>query len=400
MPPSSLRPVDEVVDQLLEIVQPITETETRALDAALDYFLAQDIASPRDVPPADNSAMDGYAIAHDKVAADKWLPVSDRIAAGQVGKELKAGTAARIFTGAEIPAGADTVVIQENTEAREGEVRILTLPEPGDNVRPGGQDIKKGDVMLRRGQRLTPDCLALMASVGVSQVTTYRQARVAVMSTGDELVEPGMPIKPGQIYNSNRYGLVGLLTGMGIGVIDFGIVPDDREATEARLLEAAEKADCILSSGGVSVGEEDHVKASVETLGRIDIWQLAIKPGKPLAYGEVKGTPFFGLPGNPVSTYVTFMIIARPYLVALQGGKDVQNPSYYGVADFEFKAGGRREYVRVKVESGSNGKTRLSLFGNQGSGIMTSVVWADALAEIEIGQHVQPGDVVRFFPLK
>ncbi len=396
---SPLRPVDEVVNQLLEIVQPISETETRKLDQALNCYLAEDIASPRDVPPADNSAMDGYAICHKATPADEWLTVSDRIAAGQVGKTLEAGTAARIFTGAEIPRGADTVVIQENTESREGEVRLLSMPDVGANVRPQGQDIRNGDLILEKGRRLTPDCLALMASIGIPKVKTVRQLKVAIMSTGDELVEPGDEIKPGQIYNSNRYGLAGLLDEMGIEVIDLGIVPDDRATTEVTLLEAAEQADCILSSGGVSVGEEDHVKASVESLGRIDIWKLAIKPGKPLAYGEVKGTPFFGLPGNPVSTYVTFMVIAQPYLVALQGGADVNRPTYHGVADFEFEAGGRREYVRVKVDA-NNGVTSLSLFGNQGSGIMTSVVWADALAEIEVGQRVKPGDVLRFLPLK
>ncbi len=397
----SLRPVDEVVDQLLQIVKPIRETEARTLDAALNCCLAEDVVSPRDVPPADNSAMDGYALAFETVPGGQWLKVTDRIPAGTVGGALARGTLARIFTGAEIPDGADTVVIQENTETREGEVRIQTMPGArGENVRPRGQDIRAGDVILQSGRRLTPDCLALLASVGVANVATFSPLRIAIMSTGDELVEPGDVVKPGQIYNSNRYGMAGMLKEMGFVVVDLGIVPDTRAATEAALLEAASCSDCILTSGGVSVGEEDYVKAAVELLGHIDIWKLAIKPGKPLAYGDVNGTPFFGLPGNPVSTYVTFMIVAKPFLLALQGCTEVANRAYYGEADFDFKAGGRREYVRVRVRTTASGKIQLELFDNQGSGIMTSVVWADALAEIEVGQQVSAGDPVRFFPLR
>lgn len=394
----ALRPVDEVVDQLLGMVQPTRLTQTVTLDAGLNACLAQDIRSPIDVPPADNSAMDGYAIAFDTVSDTLTYEVSDRIAAGHPGKPLKAGTVARIFTGAQIPAGADTVVMQENTSLTEAGLTLLELPDQFDNVRTRGQDISSGTTILKRGDRLTPKALALAASVGVPNLSVYQPLRVAIMSTGDELVEPGSTVAPGQIYNSNRYALAGLLKQMGMVVIDLGIVEDTPQATEQALLQAAASADCILTSGGVSVGEEDHVKSAVEKLGRLDIWKLAIKPGKPLAYGEVDGVPFFGLPGNPVSTYVTFFVVAMPYLLAKQGFSQIGHEVYTASAEFKFKAGGRREYLRVRTRM-EGSKLVADKFPNQGSGVMTSVVWANALAEVEPGRQVQPGDPLRIFPL-
>jgi len=288
--------------------------------------------------------------------------------------------------------------MQENTELVGDEVKLLSLPGQFENVRSKGQDIEAGSLIIRKGDLLSARTLSLVASVGVAQIEVATPLRIAIMSTGDELVEPGNPVAPGQIYNSNRYALSAMLRNMGMKVIDLGIVADTPEATEQALMDAASMADCILTSGGVSVGEEDHVKAAVEKLGKLELWKLAIKPGKPLAYGEVQGVPFFGLPGNPVSTFVTFHIIARQYLLAMQGRGDYKPFCVTGVSDFSFKGGGRREYLRVQIQN-IEGQTRLSKFPNQGSGIMTSVVWADALAMVEAGQVVQPGDRLTIYPL-
>ncbi|MDA0273662.1 MAG: molybdopterin molybdotransferase MoeA [Proteobacteria bacterium] len=394
----SLRPVDEVVDQLMGLVKPTVKTEFRTLDQALNCCAAKDIQSPVNVPPADNSAMDGYAIAHADVSLQASYLVSARIPAGYVGSSLAPGTVARIFTGAEIPTGADTVVMQENTERDGDAVKLLSLPDQFENVRSKGQDIESGSLIVRKGDLLSARTIGLVASVGVAEVEVATPLRVAIMSTGDELVEPGNAVAPGQIYNSNRYALSAMLRNMGMEVIDLGIVADTPGATEQALLEAASLADCILTSGGVSVGEEDHVKAAVEKLGKVELWKLSIKPGKPLAYGEVQGVPFFGLPGNPVSTFVTFHIVARQYLLAMQGRKDFRPFCVTGESDFSYKGGGRREYLRVQVQN-VEGQTRLTKFPNQGSGIMTSVVWADALAMVEAGQVVQPGDRLTIYPL-
>jgi len=394
----SLRPVDEVVDQLLGLVRPTGRSELRAIDDAVNCCAAKDIESPINVPPADNSAMDGYAIAYADANLQSSYRVSARIPAGHVGSRLAPGTVARIFTGAEIPVGADTVVMQENIELSGDEVKLLSLPDQFENVRSKGQDIEAGSLIIRKGDLLSARTLSLVASVGVAQVEVATPLRIAIMSTGDELVEPGNPVAPGQIYNSNRYALSAMLRNMGMTVIDLGIVADTPEATEQALLDAASMADCILTSGGVSVGEEDHVKAAVEKLGKLELWKLSIKPGKPLAYGEIQGVPFFGLPGNPVSTFVTFHIVARQYLLAMQGRADYKPFCVTGVADFSFKGGGRREYLRVQIQN-IEGQTRLAKFTNQGSGIMTSVVWADALAMVEAGQVVQPGDRLTIYPL-
>ena len=394
----SLRPVDDVVDQLLGLVKPTGKSELRTIDKALNCCAGKDIQSPINVPPADNSAMDGYAIAYADANLQTSYRVSGRIPAGYVGSRLEPGTVARIFTGAEIPVGADTVVMQENTELSGDEVKLLSLPGQFDNVRSKGQDIQAGSLIIRKGDLLSARTLSLVASVGVAEIEVATPLRIAIMSTGDELVEPGNPVAPGQIYNSNRYALSGMLRNMGMEVVDLGIVADTPEATEKAILKAASMADCILTSGGGSVGEEDHVKAAVEKLGKLELWKLAIKPGKPLAYGEVEGVPFFGLPGNPVSTFVTFHIVARQYLLAMQGLSDYEPFCVTGVSDFSFNGGGRREYLRVQIQN-NEGQTMLSKFINQGSGIMTSVVWADALAMVEAGQVVKPGDRLTIYPL-
>lgn len=397
---SQLVPVDQVLEQVLATVSPVAEEQSVSLNDARGRILARDITSPINVPPADNSAMDGYALntEDDAVHEGASLEVSDRIPAGHVGGPLQAGTLVRIFTGAEVPPGANAVVMQENTEEVDGKIRINVMPRERQNIRPMGQDIAEGDVILRRGRRLQPQDLGLIASVGVADCTVFRKLKVAIMSTGDELVQPPGPAKPGQIFNSNHFVLAGLIKDLGMDVVDLGIVRDTAEATETALSRGAAEADCILSSGGVSVGEEDYVKAAVEKLGAIDIWRIAIKPGKPLAFGAVDGTPFFGLPGNPVSSFVTFLIVARPYLLKYQGCADVANPWFCGVADFEQDGGSRREYIRVRFRR-EDDRVHVVKYDNQGSGVMSSVCWADGLAEIDIDQTVRPGGNIKVFPL-
>ncbi|MEX2488951.1 MAG: gephyrin-like molybdotransferase Glp [Pseudomonadales bacterium] len=395
---SSLVSVDQVIETLLEGVVPISANESVKLDEAIGRVLADDISSPLDVPPADNSAMDGYALDVDDLTIKEGgvYQVSDRIAAGQVGQPLQPGTFARIFTGAHIPPRANAVVMQENTEIMDDGVKLNVVPQKYANIRPRGQDLAEGDIVLSRGQRLRPQDVGLMASVGFGECPVFRRLKVAIMSTGDELVEPPGPVREGQIFNSNRYTLVAMLRQLGMEVVDLGIVADTPEATEAALLKGAEEADCIFSSGGVSVGEEDYVKSSVEKLGSIDIWRIAIKPGKPMAFGSVGETPFVGLPGNPVSTFVTFFVIARPWLLKFQGCNRVYNECFHAVSAFDFDGGKRREYLRVKVDYEQG---LIHKYDNQGSGIMSSVCWADALAEVEVGQQIRAGDRVKIIPI-
>ncbi|MDZ7687003.1 MAG: gephyrin-like molybdotransferase Glp [Gammaproteobacteria bacterium] len=399
---SPLLLVDDVIERLLSQAKPVTETECVHLTACIGRVLAEDMASKIDVPPAANSSMDGYAVATSDPAlrAGATLPVEGRIAAGQVGKPLVSGRVARIFTGAPLPEGADAVVMQENTEANGDGVVIRSVPDTGENIRPAGQDIQAGTRLFSAGRRLRPEDAAVLASVGIDQVPVYRRLRVALMSTGDELVDPPGELAPGQIYNSNHFALVGLVRRLGMEVLDVGLVPDDFDATVRALSQAAGGADCIISSGGVSVGEEDYVKAALEQLGGLEMWRVAIKPGKPLAFGNVAGTPFFGLPGNPVSTYVTFTIMAAPWLRAVQGMTDVMPHYIWARAAFEMPAGTRREYVRVRVEPSGDGTLKATSFGNQGSGIMSSVSWANALAEVDIDQEVSYGDRLKVFLLQ
>ena len=301
--PKPLTPVDEAIAEILSHAKSVVETERVSLIDALGRVLAVDQIATVSVPPLDNSAMDGYAFSYRDVPLDKKLVVSQRIVAGQVGTPLKPGTAARIFTGAPIPVGADSIVMQENVEVIGDTILIKSEIKQGRHVRPQGQDIELGSCVLAKGKRLKPQEIGLLASIGVQQVEVFRTLKVAVMSTGDELVEPGQPLAEGQIYNSNRYTLSALLQGLGCEVIDGGIVADSFDATCQQLMMLAEKADVIISSGGVSVGEEDHVKAAVESLGSLFLWKLSIKPGKPLAFGAVKGTPF-----------LVCLVILRPYL--------------------------------------------------------------------------------------
>ncbi|HJX57284.1 MAG TPA: gephyrin-like molybdotransferase Glp [Thiobacillus sp.] len=387
---------DQLLDALLERARGLTETETVSITDALGRVLAAPQASAITVPPLDNSAMDGYAVrAADVVVAGVRLPVSQRILAGAVGAPLQPGTAARIFTGAPVPPGADAVLMQEYCMAEGESVVINKLPQPGENIRRAGEDIEAGGQVLATGTRIGAAEMGLAASVGLAALPVFKRLKVACFFTGDELVTPGTALRPGQIYNSNRYLLAGLLKSLGCELTDFGIVPDSLEATKAALEGAASIADVVITSGGVSVGEADYVKAAVEKLGRVEMWKVAMKPGKPLVYGRVNDADFIGLPGNPVSAFVTFCLFVRPFLLKRMGAADVLYRAFAVQADFAWnKAGARREFLRARLQPSG----RLALFPNQGSGVLTSCAWADGLVDLGVGHTVHPGDWVRFIP--
>ncbi len=396
----AMKPAAEALTQILEQAKPLASTETLPLLSAHGRILAADTVASLNVPPADNSAMDGYAFCHADLdqMSHEGLPISQRIAAGAAPAALEPGTAARIFTGAEIPNGSDSVVMQEQCQLNEDTTRVL-IPKDcplGNNIRRAGQDIGNGDQVAAVGSPLTPQTLGLLASIGIAEVSVYRRLKVAILSTGDELVEPGTPLQAGQIYNSNRYLLAGLLHQMDITTIDLGRVEDSAAATLAALSRATLEADVILTTGGVSVGEEDHVKAAVEKLGDLNLWKLAIKPGKPLAFGRVGDTPFFGLPGNPVSTFVTFLLFARPYLQAMQGQAPKLPQGTLIPASFERKKKSiREEYLRVRIDE----QGQMHTHPNQSSGVLSSTSWSNALAVVPVDATVeidQPVRVIRY----
>jgi molybdopterin molybdotransferase len=400
--------LDGALERLLRgaVGHAIAQSDAVSTFDGLGRVLAVEVRSALDVPPADNSSMDGYALrAADAAQAGALLPVVQRIPAGVVGQALAAGTAARLFTGAQIPQGADTVLMQEQGEAVPGDglgaVRVRAVPAVGDWIRRRGEDVRLGDVVLAKGTRLTAQALGLAASVGAARLQVVRRPRVALLSTGDELVMPGDPLRPGAIYNSNRFMLRALLQGCGCEVSDLGIVPDRLQATRDALRQASQGHDLILSTGGVSVGEEDHLRPAVQAEGRLELWQIAIKPGKPLAFGEVSaagapGALFIGLPGNPVSSFVTFLLCVAPVLKALQGASPKMPAGLPLRADFDWpRADKRREFLRVRL----NEHGGLDLFGNQSSGVLTSTVWADGLVDNPPGQVIGRGDTVRFVPL-
>jgi molybdopterin molybdotransferase len=391
--------VDQALEFMLARARPLEEIESVPLTEALGRVLAHAEISPIDVPGYANSSMDGYAVrAGDAaIAGPVSLPVGQRIAAGEVGGALAVGEAARIFTGAPLPEGADAVVIQEDCEQVDGKVRFSGPIPVGDNVRPRGNDILAGSEVLAAGTRLRPQELGLAASVGLARLDVVRRLRVAMFSSGDELLQPGEPLAAGAIYNSNRYTLRGLLAALGCEIIDLGSVQDTLAATEAALLEAAANADVVVTSGGMSVGDEDHVKRAVERVGQLEMWRVAVKPGKPLAYGRIGEADFIGLPGNPVSTLLTFCLFVRPFLLRRQGVPEVLGKSLAVPAAFHWRRPGRRrEYLRARLEQDADG-VAVNIYPKQGSDVLTSTVWADGLVEIREGETVERGDLVPYY---
>jgi molybdopterin molybdotransferase len=387
--------VDEALALLLSGARPVQEVEEVPALEATNRVLARAQRSSMDVPPMDNSAMDGYAVRLSDLMKGPSLKVSQRIMAGSVGKPLEAGTAARIFTGAPIPEGADAVVMQEHCEADAGSVLVKKPPQAGQWVRRAASDVKKGDEILPAGKRLLPQDTGLAASVGIASLPVYRRVRLGLFFTGDELVMPGEPLAPGRIYNSNRFTLRGLAGVFGCDLRDYGIVPDTLEATRAVLRKAAAECDVIVTSGGVSVGDADFVKPAVEAEGELLMWKIAMKPGRPLAFGKVGRAAFIGLPGNPVSSFVTFLVFVRPFLLRTQGIADPQPRAIAARADFEWpEPDARREFLRVKW----NAQGGLDLYPTQDSAVLTSTAWADGLVDNPAQQAIRKGDSVRFLP--
>ena len=400
-PRQPLKPLDEALVELLEHAAPLGRSQTVSTFDADGRVLAQDVVAALDVPAHDNSAMDGYAVrSADWVDAATLLQVNQRIPAGSHGSALAAMSAARIFTGAPIPEGADSVVMQEDcTPSQDGSVCIASQPKTGQWIRKRGEDVTAGSTVLCKGELIAPESIGLAASIGFDKLMVAAPVRVALFSTGDELVMPGdvLPrdMKPGAIYNSNRFFLRALLLRLGCTVTDMGIVPDKLDATKAALAAASASHDLVLTSGGVSVGEEDHIKPAVQALGKLNLWQIAIKPGKPFAYGRIDSAHFIGLPGNPVSSFVTFLLLVRPFIRSLQGAAQLAPESIASRAHFDWpKADKRREFLRVKRNSAGG----LDLFDNQSSGVLTSAVWADGLVDNPSGKTIAHGDVVQFIP--
>ncbi len=392
------------MQRLLAQARPVPDQEQIPIQDALGRILAMPVVSQVAVPGWDNSAMDGYALrASDLAKTQGLLRISQRIPAGNTGTLLESGTAARIFTGAPIPEGADTVVIQEACRIEDDMVVMPMEVTPGANIRRAGEDIQAGTEVIAAGTHLRPQHLGVAASVGVARLDVWRRLRVAVFASGDELVMPGQPLAPGQIYNSNRFTLLGLLTGLGCETLDLGLVPDNLDATIATLTAAASKADLVLGSGGVSVGDEDHVKQAVERIGTLDLWKVAIRPGKPLAFGHLgpERTPFIGTPGNPVSLFVTFCLFARPFIRRMQGTAEGLEPQAFLVpAGFDWpQAASRLEFPRARLEPGEDGQPEVRLYHSRSSGVLSSVTWAGGLAVIPANQTIQRGDRVQYIPL-
>ncbi len=391
-----LIPVTDALDRLLSDVQSHAEIEQVKLDQALGRVLAEQPVSLVDVPRGDNSSMDGYAVAMASLNATgaTILPLSQRIAAGDAPKPLAPMSVARIFTGAEIPADADAVIMQEKVTVDEQGIHLPADIELHQNIRPKGQDLKVGECLFAAGKKLLPTDLGVLASAGISHVKVFKPLKVAILSTGDELIEPGEPISPGKLYNSNRAMLNALVEQMSMEVVDLGKVRDTLEATKEALLKAAQNADIIITTGGVSVGDEDHVKSAVDALGKLDLWRIKLKPGKPLAYGKVQDTPIFGLPGNPASALITFCLFARPYMFKLQGG-EVQKPlTFKAIAGFDHtKAGTREEYMRGIYEDG-----KAVRFTNQSSGMLSTASRANGLIVVPVDATFKEGDWIDFIP--
>ena len=401
---SQLTPVDDALQYLLEQASCAQAIEYIPLSDATGRALAEDQISTIDVPPWDNSAMDGYAVRFADLEKQQPLRISQRIPASAVGTSLVPGTAARIFTGAPIPAGADTVIMQEQCSIGEERVSFEAIDQvkKDQNIRVRGDDLSVGQRVLQAGVRLGAPELGLLASVGIDRVPVYRKLKVAILSTGDELVEPGKEVGSGKIYNSNRYSLTALIRALNMEPLSFGIVEDSRQATEKAFRQAASQADLIISSGGVSVGEEDHVKAVIEQTGFLHLWRLAIKPGKPFAYGEFCDTPILALPGNPSAVLITFLILAKPYMLKMQGLTPTSIAPAIAEADFDLPQKSiRRRYLYARLDYAAPDAAlelpKLQIYTNQSSGILSSASWAEGVAVVEVDQVISKGDRVRFY---
>lgn len=389
---------DDALQHLLDTLQPVCATETLPLLDTLGRVITETLQSDINVPSMAVSSMDGYAInSADLAETTNHLPVTQRIPAGSAGKPLQRATAARIFTGAPVPQGADAVIIQEDVQADENGIHFDGLVESGLNVRPAGNDIHKGRVILSAGTRLRPQDLGIAASVGLSHLPVYRPLKVGLFSTGDELATPGEPLKAGQIYESNRYVLRGFLSSLGCEVVDLGLIGDTLDATCGAMQEASRKADLVITTGGVSVGEEDHVRIALQKLGDLSMWRLNIKPGKPLAFGLVNGSAFMGLPGNPVSVFATFCLFVVPAIARLQGKTWEKPPAVHLRAAFDWpKADRRREFLRARLAEDNAGQSVVEIYPNQDSGVLTSTVWADGFVEVAESCTIARGDMVNY----
>ncbi|MBT6771434.1 MAG: molybdopterin molybdotransferase MoeA [Thiotrichales bacterium] len=400
----SLMSTDDALTLLFDSAIVSTQTEISSLDSSIGRILAKDIHSKINVPGFDNSSMDGYTIALDEnntSMTNQSFDVVDRITAGSTGNELKRGNAARIFTGAPIPPGANTVVMQEECQASDdgSQITIKRAINLKENIRPTGNDILKNDVILSAGKKIEPQDIALAASVGIAELEVFKKLKVGVFFTGDELVEPGKPLTPGKIYNSNRYALVALLNKAGCDVINLGNIKDNLDSTCNALERLSSECDLIITSGGVSVGEEDHVKPAVEKLGKLSLWRIKMKPGKPLAYGQVRNIPFIGLPGNPVSSFVTYCIFALPFIKKMQGNSNFKTETIKVKANFDCKrAKPRREFARVRIDYSSE-IPLANLYPKQGSDVMSSIVWADGFIEIPENTTFENGTILNYYPL-
>jgi len=395
-----MKTFDEALQYLLSQVNVTSAVETIPVAESLGRILASNMTSTVNVPPHNNSMMDGYALHSYDLEHNSLFDISQRIPAGAIPQPLKPGTAARIFTGAPIPEGANMVIMQEETEQKtEGKVQVTAAKtQKMQNIRQTGEDIAIGDVILKKGHKLRPQDMGLITSIGIAQVEVFKPLTIATFTTGNELLEPGEKAEPGKIFNANRYVLAGAVPSLGFKLIDLGRVEDTLDATVNAMKKAAEIADVVITTGGVSVGEEDYIKPAIEQLGALNIWKVKMKPGKPIAFGDIDGTPFIGLPGNPVSAFATFNLFARPYLMKMQGAMDIMAKPIWLPADFEWKKPGfRREFARAKIINKKQ-HSYVDLFPNQGSGVLTSAVWAEGFVLIPEDTTIAKGDLVAFYP--